>query len=131
MTDFSAKITSRKESSALNSMESNYYRYVTGRIYNADKSYYRTFKFVVCIDSADVWESVKGNGETYDYTTKDVQDCLNQAEWSIVDLIRGYDLDSNRNFYEECQSSLSRHYRAFKYEYVFAKGLMSLKSKAN
>lgn len=119
------RITGRKHANALNSMESNYYRYVTGRIRNADGTHYRQFKFVVCVDADDIWASLD-NQDADDYTEADVTGCLNEAETAMLESINSW--ADVKEFYSLCQDSLNRHYSNFKHEYEWAKALKWLHS---
>lgn len=122
MDDVTIKVTRRVHSNAVNNMECNYYRYVTGRIYNGDNTQYRPFRFVVVAYGDDIWEYT-GN---QNYTREDIFRCLDEFEFAIFDLIKGFDGDDIADFYHACSVSLEKHYRSFRYEYDWARALKSL-----
>ena len=73
-----------------------------GRIYDKTHTYYRPFKFVVCIDLAcDLWDGE--NDIPYD-------EALESIVFSFTDLIRGF--EQTGAFYAACNDSIERWNRS-------------------
>lgn len=96
--NYSVKITKKINLlSVHNEWVSNEYFLVHGKIYNADKTYYKRFKFVVWIDCADLWDCEND-------MPIPLKDGLENSIFCMVDRIHSFE-DAD-DFFEACNATI-------------------------
>jgi hypothetical protein len=106
MKDFIIELTTRNKIKEVNNdMCHNFYYVQHGRIYNADHTRLRRFKFVFWFDIYDVCEYF----EKDTVTTREIAEYVNELAWSFYEghshLIRSY--DDCRAFYDWCNATIN------------------------
>lgn len=105
MKDFTIEFTKlEKVLEVNNSMCHNYYYMQYGRIYNADKTRFRRFKFVIWFDIFDVMEYF----EKDTVSKQNIVECASEFAWSEYEskayLIKSY--DDCKAFYYWCNETI-------------------------
>lgn len=105
MNNFTAELTKlQKALEVNNSMCHNYYYVQYGRIYNADKTQFRRFKFVFWFDIFDVCEYFDKDA----VTKKEIAEYANEIAWctyeTYKDNIKSY--DNCQVFYDWCNETI-------------------------
>lgn len=93
-----------------NDMCHNWYFLCYGKLYNNDKTKYKSCKFVICIDSDDLWEYYEGKEH---YTDRQVREYVKflacENLWAMAQ-------DYNRlsDFYDWCNETIENYNRTCK-----------------
>lgn len=110
------KVTKRTKLQEVNNdMCHNWYYLVNGKIINDEKTRQRRFKFVVWFDVEDVFENI--SEERDHYTKEDVNECLDMCIFCYVDMIRGYETEQCKDFFEACNDSIKHWNEISRYMY--------------
>ena len=110
MKNFSVELTKKEKILEVNnSMCHNYYYYQHGRIYNADKTKFRRFGFVLWFDIFDVTEYF----EKESVTQKEINDYTNIISWETVCTYEGLikSFDDCSQFYNMCNETIKEYNR--------------------
>jgi hypothetical protein len=110
MKDFTIELTTHKKIKEVNgAMCHNFYYVQHGRIYNADHTRFRRFKFVVWFDIFDVCEYF----EKDTITTREIAECASEVAWLCCEgnsyLIKSY--DDCLAFYDWCNATINDYNR--------------------
>ena len=108
MKDFTIELTTHKKIKEVNgAMCHNFYYVQHGRIYNADHTRFRRFKFVVWFDIFDVYEYFEKDA----VTTREIAEFASEIAWSCCEgnsyLIKSY--DDYRAFYDWCNKTINNY----------------------
>ena len=108
MKDFTIELTKlEKILEVNNSMCHNYYYLQHGRIYNADKTQFRRFKFVE-------WDDIESICEYYDkdfVTNAEIRRYIGECAWETCDAQADYlikSFDDCQAFYDWCNKTIER-----------------------
>ena len=106
MKDFTVELTTHKKLLEVNnSMCHNFYYLQHGRIYNADHTRFRKFKFVEWFDIFDVMEYFEKDF----VTKKEIAEFANEIAWSMCGMfensIKSY--DDCKAFYDLCNETIN------------------------
>ena len=100
------KVTKRTKLNEVNNdMCHNWYYLINGKIINDEGTRYRPFRFVVWFDVFDVME----NAGKDSYNKKDIAEYLDTIIFSYTDMIRGYEPEQCRDFFEQCNQSIKNY----------------------
>ena len=100
------KVTKRTKLNEVNNdMCHNWYYLINGKIINDEGTRYRPFRFVVWFDVYDVTE----NAGKDSYNKKDIAECLDTMIFCYTDMIRGYEPEQCREFFEQCNQSINKY----------------------
>lgn len=108
MKDFTIELTKhQKVLEVNNSMCHNFYYLQYGRIYNADKTRFRKFKFVFWFDIFDVTDYF----EKDIVTKQEISDYANEIAWSYCDTYEGLVKSFNdcKAFYSWCNETINNY----------------------
>jgi hypothetical protein len=106
MKDFTVELTTHKKLLEVNnSMCHNFYYLQYGRIYNADKTSFRRFKFVLWFDIFDVMEYFEKDV----VTKKEIAEFANEVAWSMSETYKGgiKSFDDCQEFYDFCNKTIN------------------------
>lgn len=108
MKDFTVELTKREKLLEVNNdMCHNFYYLQYGRIYNANKTSFKRFKFVEWFDIFDVMEYF----DKESVTQKEINEYINIITWDTVytfrDLIKSFDDCSQ--FYDMCIETIKEY----------------------
>lgn len=102
--DYSVKVTKRQLlRRRQNDMENNWYYLIHGRIYNADKTRYRKYRFVVMFDGDDLWEYYRKDN----ISEREISEYVDEMIFSFTQYIKGY--NDVQEFVEICNQSIRRY----------------------
>ena len=105
MKDFTVELTTHKKSLEVNnSMCHNFYYLQYGRIYNADKTRMRRFKFVFWFDIFDVMEYFEQDA----VSKQEINEYANEIAWSTSETYQGgiKSFDNCQVFYDWCNETI-------------------------
>lgn len=105
MKDFIVELTTHKKILEVNNDKCHNFYYVQhGRIYNADKTRYRKFKFVFWFDIFDVMEYF----EQDIVSKRDITEYANEIAWSYCETYKGCIKSYNdcKAFYDWCNETI-------------------------
>lgn len=105
MKDFTVELTTRKKLLEVNNeMCHNFYYLQHGRIYNADKSRLRRFKFVLWFDIFDVMEYF----EKEVVRKQDIDEFANEIAWCFSETFQNVikSFDDCQEFYDLCNKTI-------------------------
>lgn len=105
MKNYTVKLTKlEKKLEVNNSMCHNFYYVQYGRIYNADKTQFRRFKFVFWFDIFDVTEYF----DTDFISNAEIAEYANEIAWSTYETYKGgiKSFDDCQTFYDWCNETI-------------------------
>lgn len=106
MKDFTIELTTKKKVLEVNnSMCHNFYYLQHGRIYNADKTRLRRFKFVFWFDIFDVMEYFEKDA----VSKQDITEYASEVAWSTCESYKGFIKSFNdyQAFYDWCNETIN------------------------
>ena len=106
MKDFTVELTTKKKILEVNnSMCHNFYYLQHGRIYNADKTSFRRFKFVEWFDIFDVMEYFEKDS----VTKQEISEFANEVTWSMCEMFKNSikSFDDCKAFYDLCNKTIN------------------------
>lgn len=105
MKDFTTEFTKLEKIFEVNNdMCHNYYYMQYGRIYNADKTQFRRFKFVFWFDIFDVMEYFEQDS----VSKEDIAEFSKEVAWSTYETYKGgiKSFDDCKAFYDWCNETI-------------------------
>jgi hypothetical protein len=108
MKDFTVELTKREKLLEVNNdMCHNFYYLQYGRIYNANKTRFRRFKFVEWFDIFDVMEYF----DKEFVTKQEINEFANEIGWSMCEMFQSYikSYDNCQIFYNMCNETIDRY----------------------
>lgn len=108
MKDFTVELTKREKLLEVNNdMCHNFYYLQHGRIYNADKTKFRRFKFVEWFDIFDVMEYFEKDS----VTKQEIDEFANEIAWSMCEMLKGgiKSFDDCQIFYDMCNKTIEEY----------------------
>lgn len=108
MKDFIIELTNHKKIKEVNnSMCHNYYYLQHGRIYNADKTKFRRFKFVLWFDIFDVMEFYEKDA----VSKEDISWYASEIAWSYCEAYEGFikSFDHCQAFFDWCNETINNY----------------------
>lgn len=105
MKDFTVELTTRKKLLEVNNdMCHNFYYLQHGRIYNADKSQLRRFKFVLWFDIFDVMEYFKKDV----VSKQEIDEFANEVAWGTSETFKNgiISFDNCQAFFDMCNKTI-------------------------
>jgi hypothetical protein len=105
MKDFTVEFTKHEKILEVNNdMCHNYYYMQYGRIYNADKTQFRRFKFVFWFDIFDVMEYFEQDA----VSNQDIAEFSKEIAWSMFETYKGgiKSFDDCQAFYDWCNETI-------------------------
>ena len=106
MKDFTVELTTHKKILEVNNdMCHNFYYVQYGRIYDADKTRYRKFKFVLWFDIFDVMECFDKDA----VSKQDITEYANEIAWCTCETYKGSIKSYNdcKAFYDWCNKTIN------------------------
>ena len=106
MKDFTVELTKREKLLEVNNdMCHNFYYLQYGRIYNADKTYFRRFKFVFWFDIFDVTEYFDKDV----VSKQEIDEFANEIAWCMSETGQGgiKSFDDCQAFYDWCSETIN------------------------
>lgn len=90
----------------------NYYYLINGRLYNADKTRYRRFKFILFFDAFDVQDFADKDS----YTQQDIRELVDELAVAFVSSAT-YNItyDNCKQFYADCNTTINSYNRMCSY----------------
>lgn len=104
MNNFNIKITKRECLESYDNDMASFREYlVHGKIYNADNTRYRPFRFIINYEPNDICDFY----EQETYTKQDERNYQDELIFSITNYINDY--NDTKTFYEICNNSITTH----------------------
>ena len=108
MKDFTVELTKREKLLEVNNdMCHNFYYLQYGRIYNADKSQFRRFKFVLWFDIFEVMEYFEQDS----VSKQEIEEFANETAWCTSETFQHgiKSFDDCQEFYDMCNSTIEEY----------------------
>lgn len=108
MKDFTVELTTRNKLLEVNNdICHNFYYLQYGRIYNADKSQFRRFKFVLWFDIFDVMEYFEKDA----VSKQNIDEFANEIAWSTIETFQNgiKSFDNCQVFYDMCNETIENY----------------------
>ena len=110
MKDFTVELTKREKLLEVNNdMCHNFYYLQYGRIYNADKSQFRRFKFVLWFDIFDAMEYFEKDV----VSKQEIDEFANEVAWSMSETFQNgiVSFDDCQAFFDMCNETIEDYNR--------------------